>query len=90
MKALITGGAGFIGSHLAERLLAGGDEVIAIDDLSTGDIRNLDKVRQVFLQLVSYPDVQRVDASPSIPEVRSHVEEIALDVIRPFRMSGIG
>lgn len=39
--ALITGGAGFIGSHLAERLLAAGHEVTIIDNLSTGRIRNL-------------------------------------------------
>ena len=41
MIALITGGAGFIGSHLAEALLARGDSVIALDNLSTGSLRNL-------------------------------------------------
>jgi UDP-glucose 4-epimerase len=40
-KALITGGAGFIGSHLAESLLADGWEVFALDDLSTGSINNI-------------------------------------------------
>ena len=40
-KILVTGGAGFIGSHLAERLLARGDEVWVIDDLSTGSIDNV-------------------------------------------------
>lgn len=44
-SALITGGAGFIGSHLAERLLAEGWEVHIIDDLSTGSITNLDAIR---------------------------------------------
>lgn len=39
--ALITGGAGFVGSHLAEALLARGDEVYIIDDLSTGSITNV-------------------------------------------------
>lgn len=39
--ALITGGAGFIGSHLAERLLAAGDEVTIIDNLSTGRFENI-------------------------------------------------
>jgi UDP-glucose 4-epimerase len=42
MIALITGGAGFIGSHLADRLLADGHEVWALDDLSTGAMKNID------------------------------------------------
>ena len=42
---LITGGAGFIGSHLAEALLAGGDDVTIIDDLSTGRMQNIAHLR---------------------------------------------
>ncbi|MCX6899448.1 MAG: GDP-mannose 4,6-dehydratase [Verrucomicrobia bacterium] len=41
MKALITGGAGFIGSHLAETLLARGDRVAVLDNLSTGSMQNI-------------------------------------------------
>jgi UDP-glucose 4-epimerase len=41
MRILVTGGAGFIGSHLAESLLDRGDEVWALDDLSTGRLENL-------------------------------------------------
>ena len=41
MKALLTGGAGFIGSHLAERLLELGHEVHVLDNLSTGSIDNI-------------------------------------------------
>ena len=44
-RALITGGAGFIGSHLVESLIAEGVEVYVLDDLSTGAVRNLDEVR---------------------------------------------
>ncbi len=44
MHALITGGAGFIGSHLAERLIALGHQVTVIDDLSTGRLSNLQSV----------------------------------------------
>jgi len=40
MRILITGGAGFIGSHLAEALLDNGHQVYALDDLSTGSIDN--------------------------------------------------
>ncbi|MBN2457451.1 MAG: GDP-mannose 4,6-dehydratase [Sedimentisphaerales bacterium] len=41
MKSLITGGAGFIGSHLAERLLSDGQKVAVVDNLSTGSLRNI-------------------------------------------------
>jgi UDP-glucose 4-epimerase len=46
MNYLITGGAGFIGSHLAEALLNRGDRVTIIDDLSTGSIRNIAHLRE--------------------------------------------
>jgi UDP-glucose 4-epimerase len=45
-KALITGGAGFIGSHLAELLLGDGWEVYALDDLSTGSLENVARLDQ--------------------------------------------
>ena len=45
MKALITGGAGFIGSHLAERLIDEGWEVFVIDNLWTGKLANIEKVQ---------------------------------------------
>jgi UDP-glucose 4-epimerase len=49
-RALVTGGAGFIGSHLCERLLTGGWEVYALDDLSTGSMSNIEHLmpRQDF------------------------------------------
>ena len=42
MRHLITGGAGFVGSHLADKLAGRGDEVTILDDLSTGRIENVD------------------------------------------------
>lgn len=44
-RALVTGGAGFLGSHLIDRLLARGDEVLCVDNLFTGDKRNLDHLK---------------------------------------------
>ena len=46
MKYLITGGAGFIGSHLAEKLIARGDQVVVFDNLSTGSAINLSGVKE--------------------------------------------
>ena len=45
MRALITGGAGFIGSHLAEALLDAGHEVEVVDDLSTGSMENIEHLK---------------------------------------------
>jgi len=53
MKALITGGAGFIGSHLADRLLQDGHQVVILDDLSTGRYENIE-------HLLGRPDVEFV------------------------------
>ncbi|MFM8650040.1 MAG: GDP-mannose 4,6-dehydratase [Actinomycetota bacterium] len=53
MRILITGGAGFIGSHLADHLLAQGNQVILLDDLSTGRLSNIE-------HLLGRPDVEFV------------------------------
>ncbi|HEU5412733.1 MAG TPA: SDR family NAD(P)-dependent oxidoreductase, partial [Candidatus Angelobacter sp.] len=55
MRVLITGGAGFIGSHLCDALLAEGHQVICVDNLLTGSLRNIAHLRNEpafeFLQL---------------------------------------
>ena len=44
MKYVVTGGAGFIGSHITEKLVQRGDDVIVIDDLNTGKEENLESI----------------------------------------------
>lgn len=52
MRILVTGGAGFIGSHLVERLVEEGHRVLVLDDLSNGSLTNLEKVKNdiIFLK----------------------------------------
>lgn len=64
MRYLITGGAGFIGSHLAEELLHRGDDVLILDDLSTGRYENLahiddGKHLQLIVENVNNPNIVR-------------------------------
>ena len=76
MRALITGGAGFIGSHLADRLLARGDQVVLLDDLSTGRLSNIEHVNgrsDVEFVLGSVLDSDLVDQVVSQVDVVFHL-----------------
>ncbi len=70
---IVTGGAGFIGSHLVERLLREGKRVVVIDDLSTGSLENLGAVKGA-------PELQIVQSSISkcreLPNLIEHAESI--------------
>ena len=59
MKILITGGVGFIGSHLAEALLARGEQVAVLDDLSTGSVANVAE----YMRALDPPAQPSVDAA---------------------------
>jgi len=75
---LVTGGAGFIGSHLCDRLLAEGHRVVAVDDLSTGRIANLREARGYGNDFTFFNMDIRADGLVSMferhrPEVVMHV-----------------
>ncbi len=79
MKILVTGGAGFIGSHLCDYLLEVGHDVVVLDNLSTGDIYNLSPIQHQlkfyrcsieefdFEQLVDIDSVVHLAAQASVP-----------------------
>ncbi|MCK5943447.1 MAG: NAD-dependent epimerase/dehydratase family protein [Planctomycetes bacterium] len=78
-RAVVTGGAGFIGSHLVELLLAEGFSVHVVDDLSTGALQNLSAVR-------GRPELTVTVASVAAPQVARHVLADA-DVV--FHLAGV-
>lgn len=76
MRYLITGGAGFIGSHLADALVSRGDEVLVLDDLSTGRLTNLDRcLEHEAVQFVegSILDAELVDRCMASSDVCLHL-----------------
>jgi UDP-glucose 4-epimerase len=71
MKILVTGGAGFIGSHIADTYIAAGHDVIVVDDLSTGHERNLHPLARFYHVDIRSRDLQDVFAREH-PEVVCH------------------
>lgn len=100
-RVLVTGGAGFLGSHLIDRLLARGDEVLCVDNLFTGDKRNLDHLhsneRFEFMRHdVSFPLYVEVDeiynlACPASPVHYQHdpVQTTKTSVLGAINMLGL-
>ena len=77
MKVLITGGAGFVGSHLADKLIADGHEITVIDDLSTGRYSNV-------AHLEGRPDFRLIIDTVLNPKI---MEELVRDADRVYHMA---
>jgi UDP-glucose 4-epimerase len=73
MKILITGGAGFIGSHLAELLISEGDQVVALDNQSTGSVSNLKSNSNLEIVEGSILDSKLVDSLMSKVSICYHL-----------------
>jgi UDP-glucose 4-epimerase len=79
MTSLVTGGAGFIGSHLVEALLAAGRRVVVLDDLSTGTLANLQRVQ-------AHPDLRLV--FDSVANER-HLDELLDEADEVFHLAAV-
>jgi len=68
-RIVVTGAAGFIGSHLSETLLARGDSVIGIDNLVTGDLSNIAHLRALDFQFIRHDVTQYIDVDGPVEYV---------------------
>jgi UDP-glucose 4-epimerase len=73
MRVLVTGGAGFIGSHLTDALLARGDEVIVVDDLSAGRVARLDPEATLHKVSITDPGALTAAVEATRPELICHL-----------------
>jgi UDP-glucose 4-epimerase len=71
MKVLVTGGAGFIGSHVVDAYVAAGHDVVVVDDLSTGSRRNLHPAARLYEADIRSPEVAGIFVAER-PDVLNH------------------
>ena len=75
---LVTGGAGFIGSHLVDRLLSLGHRVVIVDDLSTGRLQNLNKGATFYHHAITYPGLEEIFEREQPDIVNHHAAQISV------------
>jgi len=80
MKVLLTGGAGFIGSHAVESYLKAGYEVVVVDNLSSGKIENLPKAAKFYLLDLCSPQLDQVFELERPDIVNHHAAQISVTV----------
>lgn len=86
LRILVTGGAGFIGSHVVDALLAAGHQVVVVDNLSTGKRQNLNPAARFYEMDILSPDLATVFRREGIEVVNHHAAQI--DVRRSVAAPG--
>jgi UDP-glucose 4-epimerase len=76
MKILVTGGAGFIASHIAEAYLAAGNEVVIIDNLSTGNRKNIPTKAKFIEMDITSPKINEIFAAEKFDIVNHHAAQM--------------
>ncbi len=79
-RVLVTGGAGFIGSHIAETYLAAGWEVVVLDDLSRGHARNIPKGATFVQADIGSPEARQLLAAGGFTVLNHHAAQIDVRV----------
>jgi UDP-glucose 4-epimerase len=79
-RVLVTGGAGFIGSHIAEAYLQEGWEVVILDDLSRGHERNVPKAAKLVRADIRSPEARKLVATGKFDTVNHHAAQIDVRV----------
>lgn len=86
MKVLVTGGAGFIGSHVVDLLVENGYQVVIVDDLSTGRQRNLNPAATFYQLDIRSPELEKVFEQEKPDYISHHAAQISVrnSVIDPL------
>jgi len=87
MRILVTGGAGFIGSHLVDRLIKEGHKVAVVDDLSTGKLKNLNPAAKFYRMDIRDPELAEVfqEEKPEVVNHHAAQASVKVSVDDPFR-----
>lgn len=80
MKVLLTGGAGFIGSHVADVYLEAGHQVVIVDDLSSGSLANIPKGASFYLMSIRAAELAKVFQIEKPDVVNHHAAQISVTV----------
>ncbi len=95
MKILLTGGAGFIGSHVADAYLAAGHQVVVVDDLSSGSRTHLPRGASFYLLNIASPELEKVFEIENPDVVNHHAAQISVTIsarepVRDAQVNALG